>query len=250
MRAAHDGCGCFPTGRYYPGIAHLLSRGVTAKGLAEEFAPDLPWQELAIAMIDTETTGRDSSTDRVIELGVVVGQAGEIRSRRSWLIDPGCAIPADATAVHGIRDEDVRGAPRFEGVATEVIEALRGVVPAAYHAAFDRAFLLSEFGRAGKGAEPLPPFLRREVDWVDPLVWARELHRGEEQKFSLGEVSTRLGVALDRAHRATDDAEAALRVLYALGRDTRMPKTYAKLMEDQRRFGLLQAADRRRWTRS
>ena len=38
--AAHDGCGCFPTGRHYPGIAHLLSTVV--RWVAEEFAADTP----------------------------------------------------------------------------------------------------------------------------------------------------------------------------------------------------------------
>ena len=69
---------------------------------------------------------------------------------------------------------------------------------------------------------PLPAF-RRNVEWVDPLVWARELQQGERSR-ALGEVAARLGIALENAHRASDDAEAALRVLLALGRDVRVPR--------------------------
>ena len=69
----------------------------------------------------------------------------------------------------------------------------------------------------------------------DPLVWARELHELEKSK-SLGEVSARLGIALETAHRATDDAEAALRVLYTFAKDVRVPKSYAGLAQEQRRL--------------
>jgi len=56
----------------------------------------------------------------------------------------------------------------------------------------------------------LPP-CAKEIEWLDPLVWARELQRDEKSR-ALGEVAARLGVALENAHRASDDRRAALRV--------------------------------------
>jgi DNA polymerase-3 subunit epsilon len=117
-------------------------------------------------------------------------------------------------------------------------------VPGAYNAAFDRAFLANEFARASVALEPPPPALRRGVEWLDPLVWARELQQGEKSRV-LTEVAARLGIALTNAHRASDDAEAALRVLLALGRDVRVPRTYTALVQEQRRLGLEQADERR-----
>lgn len=330
-----DGCGCFPTGRHYPGIAHLLRTVV--RGIADEYAGDVPWDEIPIALLDVETTGRDASIDRIVEIGIVVGRGGEIVARHNWLVNPGCPIPEEARAVHGISDADVADAPRFEAIASEVSAALAGCVPAAYNAAFDRAFLANEFARASAkgqdlvnakgstvtaqaafvetsvttvtavtagapeqaveetGAAPLgedtaiptrvesvaleatattttvtasaavlattgatgptaptaaqrrtPPALRKDVDWVDPLVWARELQRDEKSK-ALGEVAARLGIQLENAHRASDDAEAALRVLYALGRDTRVPRAYGAFIQEQRRLAQAQADERRRW---
>src|SRR5580700_3603358 len=101
-----DGCGCFPTGRVYPGIAHLLRTMV--RGLVEEFAADAKWHDVPIALVDVETTGRDASVDRVIELGIAVAKHGVVTARYNWLINPGVPIPAETTAVHGIKDEDVR----------------------------------------------------------------------------------------------------------------------------------------------
>ena len=56
-----------------------------------------------------------------------------------------------------------------------------------------------------------------------------------------------LGVALETAHRATDDAEAALKVLYTFARDVRVPKSYAGLAQEQRRLLRLQDEERNRW---
>jgi DNA polymerase-3 subunit epsilon len=245
MRSVAEGCGCFPTGRHYAGIAHLLRAVI--RGLAQEFVAETPWAELPIALVDVETTGRDASVDRVVELGIAImrGANAEIE-RHNWLVNPGCPIPIEAQNVHHISDDDVKDAPRFEAIAHEIAAALEGCVPAAYNAAFDRAFLHNEFGRAAYKLEATPPFLRRDVEWLDPLTWARELQREEKSK-ALGEVAARLGVALENAHRASDDAEAALRVFHILGKDARIPPSYGALVQEQKRLALQHADERRFW---
>ena len=243
-----DPCGCFPTGRHYPGIAHLIV--VRVVGLADEFHPDEAWGEFPVAFIDTETTGTDPKVDRVIEIGIVVGQHGIVRERYSWLINPGMPIAAEASEVHGITDDDVRDKPSFAEVAEEVVRALGRALPAAYNAAFDRAFILEELGRTGMRFSESPPAIRSDVTWVDPLVFARELFKGQGESRALGAIAERLGVALVNAHRATDDAEAALKVLYALSKDPRMPDTYAALIQEQRRLERLQVEAQRFWRKN
>lgn len=241
-----DPCGCFPTGRHYPGIAHLLK--VRAAGIAAEFDAAASWVEETIALIDLETTGRDASSDRIIEIGIVLGRGGEVIERMGWLIHPGRPIPPESTAIHGIKDADVLGKPSFTETIPEVLAALRGAIPAAYNAGFDRGFLLAELERSGLRLESLPPALRRDVDWIDPLAFARELYK-EEQSRALGDMAARLGIELEKAHRATDDAEAALRVLYAFAGDPRVPKAYGGLIQEQRRLLRGQEAARRLWRR-
>jgi DNA polymerase III subunit epsilon len=235
---ASDGCGCFPTGRHYAGIAHLLRTVIS--GLLEGFSGEAPWADLPIALIDVETTGRDASVDRVVEVGIAVGRGGAVIARYDWLIHPGCPIPEEARAVHGITDEDVKDSPRFEAVAHEIAAALSGCIPAAYNAAFDRAFLTGEFARSSNKG----PF--KDVEWIDPLVWAREIQKGDKSR-ALGDVAARLGVELVQAHRASDDAEAALRVLFELAKDARIPRHYGALIQEQRRLSLLHADERRLW---
>jgi len=241
-----DPCGCFPTGRHYPGIAHLLK--VRAVGVAGELDAGAPWVEHPIAFIDTETTGRDATKNRLVEVGIVIGHNGDVIESEGWLINPGCPIPPEVSAVHGITDADVQDKPSFAEVAPLIIAKLAGAIPAAYNAAFDRSFLLAEFERAGIRPEAPPPALRRDVDWIDPLVFARELYKHEESR-SLGDMAARLGIELTRAHRATDDAEAALRVLYTFAKDPRVPGTYGGLIQEQRRLLRQQDEARKLWRR-
>ena len=165
-----DGCGCFPTGRHYPGIAHLLRTSTI--GLVAGIAPEVPWDEVEIALLDVETTGRDASIDRVIEVGIAIARGGKILAKHNWLVNPGVPIPQTSSEVHGITDKDVADKPSFAAVAKEIAETLGGRVPAAYNALFDKAFMHAELARAGTDISAYPA-LKRDVVWVDPLVWAR-----------------------------------------------------------------------------
>jgi DNA polymerase III subunit epsilon len=242
-----DPCGCFPTGRHYPGIAHLLK--VRAIGVAAEIDAGSPWLDQPIAFMDVETTGRDSANDRIIELGIVIGRSGQVVERFNWLIDPGRPIPPESTAIHGITDADVAGKPRFAELAEPIMACFKGAIPAAYNAQFDRSFLLAELERAGVRPSEPPPAVRREVDWIDPLTFARELYKNEGSR-ALGDMAARLGISLENAHRATDDAEAALLVLYAFAKDPRVPRAYGGLIQEQRRLVRMQDEARKLWRKA
>ncbi len=244
MRGGAEGLGCFPTGRHYPGIAHLLR--VVAAGLAEEFASETALDDLTVVAIDTETTGLDAEVDRVVEIACVRVVPGAETVRRSWLVNPGRPIPKASSDVTGIDDEKVKDAPPFAAIAAEVLEALVGAVPLAYNAEYDRKVLTAELSRAGISLQATVPATRRAVEWIDPLIWARELQRAEKSR-ALSEVAERLGIKLEQAHRATDDADAALAVFAAFRRDTRVPRSYGALMQEQRRLSRLFDEERQRW---
>lgn len=243
-RVSWGGDGCFPTGLRYPGIAHLMR--VAAAGLAEEFAADTPVAELPIASIDTETTGRDPKSDRIVEIACVVYQAGEIKAKHDWLVNPEQEIPKEAFDVHGISDADVKDKPVFKEIVPELAEVLQGLVPAAYNAIFDKQFVLAELKRAGSAPASPPPTFRKAVRWVDPLTWARELYR-EQRSKSLGAMAEHLGVALENAHRATDDAAAAALVFSKFLGDQRVPATYGPFMQEQQRLDRAHAEQRQYW---
>ncbi len=92
-------------------------------------------------VVDTETTGLNPRTDRVVELAYVVVRGGKVVRHRSTFVHPERTIPPEATAVHGIRDEDVAGAPPLRELEPELQRALKDAVLVAHNARFDLGFL-------------------------------------------------------------------------------------------------------------
>jgi DNA polymerase-3 subunit epsilon len=181
----------------------------------------------------------------VVEVACVRWERGEITLRKSWLVNPGRPIPKEAFDVHGISDEAVKDAPAFEAIVPELLEAMVGAIPLAYNAEFDRKQLTSELSRLAASPTP-PPAFQKNVEWIDPLVWARELQKTEKSR-ALGEVAARLGIEINQAHRATDDAEAALNVFIKFQADSRLPKAYGAFLNEQRRLARAFENERVRW---
>jgi DNA polymerase III subunit epsilon len=260
MRSSADAGGCFPTGRHYPGIAHLVR--AAARGIAEEFSAELPISDVPFVAIDVEATGLEPGVDRVVEIACIVfkrvdalelaaGATGEVYAgvrvqRHAWLVNPGRPIAPEAQAVHNISDEMVRDAPSFGQIAEQLLAVLGNGVALAYNAEFDKAFLTAEFAAAQLAPLHPPPALRKGVDWIDPLVWARELQQNEKSR-SLSAVAERLGIEIGQAHRAADDAVAAGRVLLSMLGDTRLPSTYAAFIREQRRLARVHRDERVVW---
>jgi len=92
-------------------------------------------------VIDTETTGFSPVRDRVVEVAYVQLRAGRLIGRWSTLVDPERDIPPETTAIHGIRDADVAGAPTLSEIRPRLRAATRGTVVVAHNASFDLRFL-------------------------------------------------------------------------------------------------------------
>ncbi len=196
------------------------------------------WFEADIAAVDVETTGLNPENDRVIEIGIIHMRGGEVLDRYSQLIEPGIPIPEEVVKLTGIQPDDVKGQPRFEEIAADVRARLEGKVVVAYNLSFDKKFISSELVRANT-TWPEGPCL-------DPLVFARELQRNDGSK-RLEAVAKRLGIALDNAHRAADDAEVAGRVLYAF-RD-QLPPMLNDLVQLQEQWSVQQEQQMAAWRR-
>ena len=198
----------------------------------------MTWKTDIWAVIDTETTGVKAGEDRVVELGVVMRRP-EFTVSSSWLVNPGCEIPAEATAVHGIKTADVAGRPTIQQVADEFFTKIADArVIVVYNWPFDSRFLTCELGDRWEAYAS-----SRLV--VDPLVVVRLDHVGRYWKgpgrHKLGSVASRLGVADDSgAHRTEADCLMCLRVL---------EKLLVHLPDDPRQVSNLLDVSRRRQDR-
>lgn len=193
------------------------------------------WSD-TLAVFDLETTGIDVETSRIVSATVaVLDAAGDVLERVDWLLDPGVAIPEQATNVHGITTEYAaeNGRVAAEGVA-EIVATLRehlgrGLPLVAYNAPYDLTLLNRESVR--HGVDPLVS----PSPVVDPLVIDKAVDRYRKGKRTLEVTSAFYGVALDDAHDAGADAIAAGRVAQAIYREhgSALPATVEALHDQQ-----------------
>jgi len=172
------------------------------------FADSTPLIDTTFVVLDLETTGLSAEHDRITEVGAVRARAGEVLAELRTFVDPGHPIPAAVTAITGITDADVAGAPPIDIVLPTVLDFLGAAVFVAHNARFDLSFLRAAATRLG-----LPP-LRPRV--IDTAVLARRLIRDEVRDVRLGTLARHFRVADTPDHRALNDARATLHVLHAL----------------------------------
>lgn len=166
----------------------------------------------AYAVVDVETTGTSIEADEIVSLAVVRLDAhGHELDRFASLVRPAGPIPAEATAVHGIDDGAVRGAPTFAELAVELRALLENAVFVAHNADFDLPLVQHAFARAG--VRYLPAGVACTLD-------AFRLLEPTERSHRLESLCERHGISLDDAHDARDDALATVglfRLLLAEG---------------------------------
>lgn len=159
------------------------------------------------AVFDCETTGTDPEADEIVELALILlDRDGVETARFGSLVQPSCAIPEDATAIHGISDADVADAPTFAELAALLLELFESRVFVAHNASFDLAMLQHSCHAAGLEYEPQA---------VACTLDAFRLLEPLDADHQLGTLCERHEVAL-HAHDATSDALAAAALLRVL----------------------------------
>lgn len=186
--------------------------------------PTRTWADSPMSPFDVESTGTDVETDRIVTATVmtIVGSTPRVRS---WLIDPGIDIPAEATAVHGITTEHARahGTPAPEAIAqirqALVDELYAGRPLVIFNAPFDTTMLDRECRRYG--IEPLGA-ARVPMRIIDPLVIDREVDKYRKGSRKLVDVAAHYGITLSEedAHTSAGDCLATGRVAWCLGKRT------------------------------
>lgn len=195
--------------------------------------------------LDAETTGPDPSTDRIVELGGAYLQAGElVGPRLQTLVDPRKYIPAGATQVHGIRTEDVDGAPIWPVVAARLERHFAaGPVVVGYNIlGFDKPLIDAENKREGIAWRVPAP--------LDPFLWAFWHDRGKRSR-KLGPTCERYGIALaeDAAHTADADAIVTGQLLIRMVQEGVIPDDVDEAFREQALIERHLAAEQARYGR-
>lgn len=159
----------------------------------------------AAAIVDVETTGLRPSHDEIIELGLLLfaydpacGDVIGIIDEYVGYREPSRPIPAEATAVHGITMEHVRGRVLDHQKVRSLLARAEFII--AHHAAFDRSFVMQLYPEVAS---------RRWLCSLEGINWRR---RGFTSR-SLPVLLAAHGIRPVSVHRAGADCRATLTLL-------------------------------------
>ena len=159
-----------------------------------------------LVFFDLETTGTNINTDRIVEICYLKIYPNGNEEAKTMRINPGMHIPEEASAVHGIYDEDVKDCPTFKEVARNIARDIEGCDLAGFNSnRFDIPVLAEEFLRAGVDVD-----LGRHK-FIDVQVI---FHKMEQRTLSAA-YKFYCGKNLEDAHTAEADTRATYEVLMA-----------------------------------
>ncbi len=165
-------------------------------------------EDFDLVFFDLETTGLDAvKGDAICEIGAVKIKNREVIDKFQTLINPKINIPAEASRIHRISDEDVKESPYFENIADKFISFLGNSILFAYNIEFDLGFINHELKRIEKPSLEIPA--------IDVLNMARKTLR--LSRYNLSSIASFLNIEyLGQMHRALDDALVTYKVFFKL----------------------------------
>ncbi|MDR1556468.1 MAG: 3'-5' exonuclease [Tannerellaceae bacterium] len=159
-----------------------------------------------LIFFDLETTGINIVKDRIVEISFVKVYPNGKEESKTRRINPGIPIPPESTAIHGIRDEDVKNCPVFREIAKSLAAQIEGCDLAGFNSnRFDIPMLAEEF-------------LRADID-IDlnrrKFVDVQTIFHKMEQRTLAAAYKFYCGKDLEKAHTAEADTKATYEVLKA-----------------------------------
>ena len=185
-----------------------------------------------LVFFDLETTGTDIANDRIVEISLLKLFPSGNEDLKTFLINPGIPIPAEATAIHGITDEDVKDKPSFSALSEILLGILSNSDLCGYNLLkFDFPLLRMEFARNKI------EFNTVGVNLIDPM----RIFMKNEPRDLTAALQFYCGENLEDAHSAEADTIATKKVLLSqIQKYADVPGTVPELssysIEGQKRF--------------
>jgi DNA polymerase III subunit epsilon len=172
-----------------------------------------PWREARLVAVDLETTGLDPRRDRVISFAAVPIEKGRIVAGEAvyGLVRPDREVPGASIEIHGIRAQDLAGAPPPAVALGRLADAMRGRELVAHAAWVERSFLVGPLRRHGVRI-PRTPLDTAEL-WRFLCIEREHRDPGFRR---LGAVAEALGLPVHHPHHAQGDALTTAQVFLAL----------------------------------
>ncbi len=164
--------------------------------------------ETEFVVFDLETTGTQTPSGRITEIGAYRVENGEVAAKFETLVNPEIPIPRFITQLTGITDEMVAEAPLFGDIAHEFLSFIGDSILVAHNSGFDMRFLNAEIGRVFGGYRMANPCLCT-VQLSRKLLPNIVNHK-------LKTVAEHYSINLTNHHRASADAFATAHIFVNL----------------------------------
>jgi DNA polymerase-3 subunit epsilon len=208
-------------GRIHAGFRRALNKGALLaeprmrqlhERLVQFKANDIlhkPLAESRFVVIDTETTGfKAYAGDEICSIALIELHGTEPTGNcYNSLVDPGRSIPPESTAIHGLRDIDVKGAPVIEQILIDVADFIGESTIIGHHIGFDLRFLNRILQKE--------LLCRLKNPWLDTMLLYHAAS-GRVGHYSLDEVATSMNISLENRHTAIGDAHITASLFKAL----------------------------------
>jgi DNA polymerase III epsilon subunit family exonuclease len=187
--------------------ARLTWNGDTV-ALSRPPGDELLLEHATYVVVDLETTGLRPGQSQICEIGAVRVRGLAVDAEFQTLVDPGMPMTPSVSALTGLRDRQLRGAPSPAVAVRRFLDFTGDGVLVAHNARFDLAFLDRETERL-TGSRIAAPV-------VDTVALARRLLADRVPRASLAQLAWFVGASVQPCHRALPDAQATAEVLLTL----------------------------------
>lgn len=169
------------------------------------FSKDEIFENLPFVVFDFETTGLNTSTARIIEIGAIKYIKKKEVGRFSQLINPQIPLSSEITRITGIDDSMLKNQPPIQSVLPAFHDFLRGSIGVAHNAEYDVGMMFHESNRLG---------ISCDYTIICTLKLARAFVKIESRK--LDSLATHFGLQFESRHRSIGDILVTAQVLWKI----------------------------------
>lgn len=156
-----------------------------------------------LVIFDLETTGLSIFVDKIVEIAYLKIMPNGVVFKGDFLINPEIKIPEESSEIHGIKDNDVIGAPTFKQKAAEIWDVFNNCYYGGFNVVhFDLPILRREFIRIG---------MDFNYD-LSHIIDAKKIYQYMEPRTLAGAYKYYCGKDHKYAHSAMSDVEVTTEV--------------------------------------